>query len=51
MFLSQLKSLLQKKIKVKITRAIPTGASTMPVKEMIDIPSLVALKTIQTLSM
>ena len=39
------------KIRVKLALAIPAGAPITLVKEMIDIPSLVALKAIKTLSM
>ena len=39
------------KFKVKLALAIPTGAHTTFVKEMIHSPPLVALKTIKTLSM
>ena len=42
---------VREKIKVKLGLAIPTGAPTMLVKEMIDTPPLVAFKTIKTLSM
>ena len=42
---------VKEKIKVKLALAIPTGALTMLVKEMIDTPPLVALKTIKILSM
>ena len=42
---------VRKKIKVKLALAIPTGASTIVVNEIIDIPPVVALKTIKTLSM
>ena len=38
------------KIKVKLALTIPTGAPTKPEKEIIDIPPVVALKTIKTLS-
>ena len=38
-------------MKVKLALATPTGAPTTLVNEMIDIPPLVALKTIKTLSM
>ena len=36
--------------KVRLPLAIPTGAPTMLVDEIIDTPLLVALKTIKTLS-
>ena len=39
------------KIKVKFALAIPTGAPTALVNEMIDIPPPAALKTIKILSM
>ena len=39
------------KIKVKLALAIPTGPATILVDEIIDIPLLVALKTIKILSM
>ena len=42
---------LKEKIKTKLTLAIPTGAPTTLVKEMIDTPPLVALKTIKISSM
>ena len=42
---------LKEKIKVKLALAIPTGAPTTLVNEMIDTPPLVALKAIKTLSM
>ena len=42
---------VSKKIKVKLALAIPTGAPTILVNEIIDTPPLVALKTIKTLSM
>ena len=42
---------VREKIKVKLALAIPTGAPTTLVDEMIDTPPLVALKTIKTLSM
>ena len=42
---------VKEKIKVKLAFAIPTGAPTPLVREMLDIPPLVALKTIKTLSM
>ena len=38
---------VREKIKVKLALAIPTGAPTMLVKEMIDTPPIVALKTIK----
>ena len=42
---------VREKIKVKVALAIPTGASTMLVKEMMDTPPLVAFKTIKILFM
>ena len=42
---------VREKIKVKLALAIPTGAPTTLVNEMIDTPPLVALKAIKTLSM
>ena len=42
---------VREKIKVKLALAIPTGAPTIVVNEMIDIPPFVALKAIKTLSM
>ena len=42
---------LTEKIKVKLALAIPTGAPTVLVKEQIDTPPVVALKTIKILSM
>ena len=44
-------SVVRGKIKVKLALAIPTGAPTMLVKEMIDAPPAAALKTIKILSM
>ena len=44
-------SAVKEKIKVKHALAIPTGAPTTLVKEMIDTPLPVALKTIKILSM
>ena len=41
----------REKIKVKLAYAIPTGAPTTLADEMIQTPILVALKTIETLSM
>ena len=38
------------KIKVKLALAIPTGAPTKLVNEMIDTPLVVALKAIKILS-
>ena len=38
---------VREKIKAKLVLAIPTGAPTMLVKEMIDTPPIVALKTIK----
>ena len=42
---------VKQQIKVKVALAIPTGAPTTLVREMIDTPPLVALKTIKALSM
>ena len=42
---------VREKIRVKLALAIPTGAPTIVVNEIIDTPLLVALKTIKTLSM
>ena len=42
---------VREKIKVKLALAIPTGAPTVLVKEIIDTPPLVALKTIKSFSM
>ena len=42
---------VREKIKVKLAFSIPTGASTTLVKEMIDTPQAVGLKTIKILSM
>ena len=42
---------VREKIKVKLALAIPTGAPTIVVNEIIDTPPVVALKTIKTLSM
>ena len=39
------------KIKVKLALAIPTGAPAILVNEQIDTPAVVALKTIEILSM
>ena len=41
---------VREKIKVKLALPIPTGASPTLVKEMIDTPPVVALKTVKTLS-
>ena len=38
---------VREKIKAKLVLAIPTGAPTMLVKEMIDTPPIVVLKTIK----
>ena len=43
-------AVIKEKIKVKLSLAIPTGAPTTFVKEMMDTPPLVTLKTIKTLS-
>ena len=42
---------VREKIRVKLALAIPTGAPTILVNEIIDTPLLVALKTIKTLSL
>ena len=42
---------VREKMKVKLAFAIPTGALISLVKEMIDIPPVVPLKTNKTLSM
>ena len=42
---------VREKIKGKFALAIPTGAPTMPVDEMIQTPLLVPLKTIKILCM
>ena len=42
---------VREKIKVKVALAIPAGAPTTLVKELIEAPPLVALKTIKILSM
>ena len=42
---------VREKIKVKLALAIPTGAPTILVNEMIDTPPVVALKTINILAM
>ena len=42
---------VKEKTKVKLALAIPTGALTMLVKQVIDTPTVVALKTIKILSM
>ena len=42
---------VRENIKAKLALAIPTGAPTMLLKEMIDTPPLVAPKTIKILSM
>ena len=42
---------VREKIKVKLTVAIPAGAPTMLVNEMIDNPPVVVLKTIKILFM
>ena len=41
---------VREKIKVKLALAIPTGAPTIVVNEIIDTPPLVALKTIKAWS-
>ena len=42
---------VREKVKVRLALAIPTGAPTILVNEIIDTPPLVALKEIKTLSM
>ena len=42
---------VREKIRVKLTPAIPTGAPTKLVSEIIDTPPVVGLKTIKILSM
>ena len=42
---------VREKIRVKLALAIPTGAPIILVNEIIDTPSVVALKTIKILSM
>ena len=42
---------VREKNKVRLALAIPTGAPTILVNEIIDTPPLVALKTIKILSM
>ena len=42
---------VREKIKVRLALAIPTGVPAILVKEIIDTPLLVALKTIKILSM
>ena len=41
---------VREKIKVKLALAIPTGAPTILVNEIIDTPPIVAFKTIKILS-
>ena len=41
---------VREKIKVRLALAIPTGAPTILVNEIIDAPLVVALKTIKILS-
>ena len=41
---------IREKIKVKLALAIPAGAPTTLVKEQIDTPPVVALKTIKILT-
>ena len=43
--------LVKEKIKEKLSRANPTGASTILTEEIMHTPPLVALRTIKTLSM
>ena len=42
---------VREKFKVKLAFAIPTGAPIVVVNEVIDIPPVVALRTINILSM
>ena len=42
---------VREKVKVKLALAIPTGAPTTLINEQIDTPPVVALKTIEILSM
>ena len=42
---------VREKIKVKVALPIPTGAPIVVVNQIIDIPPVVALRTIKTLSM
>ena len=44
-------SVVREKIKVRLALATPTGAPTTLANELIQIPLLVALKTIKILSM
>ena len=44
-------SVVREKITVKLALAIPMGAPTILVNEIIDTPALAALKTIKTLTM
>ena len=44
-------SVAREKITVKLALAIPMGAPTILVNEIIDTPALAALKTIKTLTM
>ena len=44
-------NVVREKIRVKLALAIPTGVSTVLVREMINTLPLAALKTIKTLSM
>ena len=44
-------NVVREKIRVKLALAIPTGVSTVLVREMINTLRLAALKTIKTLSM
>ena len=43
-------SVVKENMKVTLVVAIPTGAPAMLVKEMIDAPAAIALKTIKILS-
>ena len=44
-------TVVKETINIKLAPAIPTGAPTTLIKEMIDTPPLVALKTIPILTM
>ena len=44
-------SVVIEKFKVKLALAIPTGAPIVVINEIIDIPPVVALRTINILSM
>ena len=44
-------NVVKEKMKVKLALAIPTGAPTILVNEIVDTPPVAALKTIKILSM